>query len=144
MQAIQKGAERELNETDTLTVHKVEQGRVRAPCGNFKPQPSSAQPSSGEECFCCGKRGHAHNNCRFRTAKCHQCGKTGHIKAVCKAKSKRTLNHLQDRSSEGLRVPQSQGWEYELFALSTSESSHRPIEVELSLDGQSIRMELDT
>ena len=37
-----------------------------------------------DACYCCGRKGHQPQSCRFREAQCHNCRKTGHIAAVCR------------------------------------------------------------
>ena len=34
-------------------------------------------------CFCCGKIGHTHSDCRFQELACHKCGKIGHLAKIC-------------------------------------------------------------
>lgn len=56
-------------------------------------------------CLCCGKIGHAKEQCFFRKQKCNICGRLGHLKAVCKAKgqekafSKTTVQNIEEEET---------------------------------------------
>ena len=49
-----------------------------------KSAPSSKQPTSTQtQCYCCGMKGHAIEDCRLSNPVCKFCGRKGHIKAAC-------------------------------------------------------------
>ena len=42
-------------------------------------------------CYRCGRKGHSHTKCKFKSATCHFCGKIGHIKPVCRSRNSSRL-----------------------------------------------------
>ena len=47
------------------------------------------QPQIESPCYCCGRKGHVPNKCKFKDASCHliaNCGKKGHIAPACRNK----------------------------------------------------------
>ena len=93
-------------------------------------------------CRCCGKQGHSETVCRFRYRACHKCGVTGHLQAVCTAKS----NTSGSKKTSGVRHLEAEpSQSHDDWALWTiSGGSKEGYHVLLQLNGQSIRMELDT
>ena len=107
---------------------------------------SRRPPGCNSPCFRCGS-GHGASKCRFKSATCHKCGKTGHIKAVYQSSVAKEQKPQHQRvktllESENVELGRSQD-EYTLFGLS-SVNNRSPIEVELDIDGVSVRMEIDT
>lgn len=49
------------------------------------PEVKSLTRVSPKPYFCCGKKGHAPENCYFRMQKCKKCDKLGHTYQVCRS-----------------------------------------------------------
>ena len=88
------------------------------------------------KCYRCGKTNHIATQCRFKNAKCHNCGKEGHISTVCRSKVKSKPNVYVNRPAIK-RID-----EYVLFQL--KEKSSKPLQVDVSIDGKPVPMEIDT
>ena len=95
-------------------------------------------------CYRCGKSNHLPSACRFKEAKCHACGKKGHISAVCRSKPKQTRKvkkakakyvRAQDTDSDSDSLP--------VLLVGDRRSTH-PITVQVSINGKSLTMEVDT
>ena len=123
-------------------------------------------------CYRCGKKSHDANSCRFKNECCFRCGKRGHIAAVCRGSRQepeeanedhkrlqlprsreprqqrrpsrhvRFMKHHQgdqedsNSDSDDLKIKQ-------IFVIGMKSASG-PFEVEMSLNDQPIRMEVDT
>jgi len=46
-------------------------------------------------CYCCGKKGHMRNECRFKDSTCNSCKRKGHLKAVCRGPKER-INAIEE------------------------------------------------
>ena len=133
-------------QNSTSTVNKMDQVTQKS-----RYQPSSQQ----NDCYRCGGR-HAAQDCFFRDSECHKCGKLGHISRRCRSKgghrpapsqrneTKRggTANFLQE-SSEQEQEPEE---EYDMYSIRHADRKNmkNPIELQVLLNGQSCKMELDT
>ena len=111
--------------------------------GKFK---SSGQPN----CTRCGKGSHKSHECRFKDAICHYCKKTGHIEAACFAKQNQPSNHdsrparnHDSRPNRSKRQNQVRE-EYPLYTLSSSQASVSPYMLDVTINGKTLAMELDT
>ena len=116
-----------------IQVHQV------SPCG------VGGTPS---RCYRCGRTNHAPAQCPFIKARCHNCGKIGHIKKVCRSGRKpaggrgirpgrNTVKTVQAASSSAIAE------EYSMHHVSVA-GQGKPLEVQVSVDGKSLCMELDT
>ncbi|XP_011408756.1 PREDICTED: uncharacterized protein K02A2.6-like, partial [Amphimedon queenslandica] len=72
-------------------------------------------------CYRCGNA-HSPSTCRFSTAKCHNCGKLGHIGKVCRSKPQKPATSKPPQKK--VRVD--------------------PIQVNVTINGKELVMELDT
>ena len=129
--------------------------------------PSSAKhPSASEStaCYRCGRTNHSPADCRFRDAQCHHCGKKGHIVPVCRAKKAGAAGHgsadapkkYKRRSKAaphqakwvaagaGNISDHSQSDPEDLQLLTIGDKSSTPIEVDLTISGKTVTMEVDT
>ena len=104
-------------------------------------------PGVTNECYRCGKPDHRAAQCPFRGAKCHNCGKQGHIRRMCRQpkktptqKGRKTPGHQIKTVQEG--IVDSVEHSHVLHAV-RSESS-QPLEVDLTIEGKPLRMEVDT
>ena len=120
--------------------------------GKRYKKPSSAhagagggKPSNGEKpaCYRCGGK-HLATTCKFKTAECYFCKKRGHIAAACRTKARQgkaqpKSNHHLDANEGG---SDSDTEPYSLFTVRNP--SHEPMQVELTMNGVPVSMELDT
>ena len=133
-------------------------------------QPSAGQPPEEIHvvskkiefvCYRCGQVGHNPANCTFRTAQCHKCGKIGHIKKMCQsrkasrggstsntrnsrqvpAQTRQNSNHKSVRAVQNETEGQTD--EYPLHIV-TSPAPTKPMMLEVTVNNQSVSMELDT
>ena len=124
-------------------------------------------PARSRPCGRCGRGNHDSGSCRFRTATCHKCGKVGHIAPVCRSKAAtgnpsrpppRTTQWLE-ATTEPAPHPQSDAPvvddvtdpcdpetepAYESLFVVRNRSSSPPYRVELRVNDQPLRMEVDT
>ena len=91
----------------------------------------SAKPTSrrfptkpGSKCYRCGGQNHMANACRFISATCNGCGLVGHLQSVCR-KSQPRHNYIEEHQLHNVQ-------------------SKTPIFVDIEIDGQKVRMEVDT
>ena len=123
------------------------------------------QNQGRKECYRCGSFSHLANGCPFRTKSCYGCGKVGHPKWKCEVKrgeedrskqvgGQRSGVHNLGGAASGADVGISGEGSgdggvsgtldlLELYLVETA-SKHEPVFVELSVNGQVARMELDT
>ena len=112
-------------------------------------------------CYRCGQAGHNPANCTFRTAQCHKCGKIGYIKKMCQsrkasrggstsntrnsrqvpAQTRQNSNHKSVRAVQNETEGQTE--EYPLHIV-TPPAPTKPIMLEVTVNNQSVSMELDT
>ena len=110
-------------------------------------------------CYRCGRLTHDPVDCQFRDSECHYCHKKGHIAPVCRAKAQaqqrrpqpasgrtethrgRRTNRVQEDEPVG-DTGDSSGDEYRLHKLNSRSSC--PIEVDVSVNGTKLTMEVDT
>ncbi|KAF0312266.1 uncharacterized protein FJT64_016994 [Amphibalanus amphitrite] len=153
-----------MTSTDTSAVHRVES--VSRPAQRQQPAARGGSGSGGGgggragACTRCLRR-HRPESCPFRTKQCFRCGRTGHIRAVCSRWTQQQLHQLEgdvepavdvetlghehggDDRRETTRVPEDEV--YSLFHLQTGLGKRRPpLLVDLTLDGQPVKMEVDT
>ncbi|KAL7293133.1 hypothetical protein TKK_0013286 [Trichogramma kaykai] len=57
------------------------------------------QQSAERQCFCCGKKGHATKDCKYRDRKCDFCHKKGHLERACIKKKNLSNKFLEHNSS---------------------------------------------
>ena len=120
--------------------------------GSGESKPSS---SPADECHRCGKL-HNPEHCRFKTAKCHYCKKVGHIKSMCRKKAQKkpqgkpqtSSNTKNNMSTPRVHALEVKGEEtdddlYPMFAIHDG-SRKNPFMVDMTLNGLSVKMELDT
>ena len=154
-----------LTEVDLTFKRAVEiaQGREAAAENARKLQSSSSAPALAHEhsgqrdvckvntntrgqqgrCYRCGRSNHDPPRCPFKTAKCYNCGKIGHIKVACR-QAKRPL---QDRRQPVQLVQEdSSESDPELIYVvyQVGGSSEDSVRVDVELDGNPLRMEVDT
>jgi len=86
---------------------------------------SARKDSKGEKCYRCGGE-HAPAGCRFRTEKCRMCDKVGHIARMCRTNSSGKVKQVDVAAVRGETV------------------RVKPMMVEMTLDGVSTSMEVDT
>lgn len=105
-------------------------------------------------CYRCGKKSHSPDECWFKDKDCNQCNRRGHIQKVCKTKQKerkpnvkwrnKKVNEMnEDNSNES----NSDEYEQELACLelhSVKENKQNVIWVTPEIEGQKLKMELDT
>ena len=104
-------------------------------------------PEVTNGCYRCGKPDHRAAQCPFRGAKCHNCGKQGHIRRMCRQPKK-------TQSPKGRQTPGHQIKTVQEGDVDSGEHSHvlyavriesgQPLEVDLTIEGKPLRMEVDT
>ena len=137
------------------------QGTSQAIPGSMPGQSSEVHAVSYKKtefvCYRCGQSGHSPAHCTFRTAQCHKCGKLGHIKRMCQSKKTprvatqtRTVKPTQATQSKNFKPvravqneTEEQTEEYPLHKLG-SPAATKPLMVELTINDQSLSMEVDT
>ena len=107
-------------------------------------------------CHRCGNSTYIPDHCRFRHVKCLTCGKTGHIQRLCRSgpqRSDRLPVETEKSTSKSRRnhrprpirqlTQEQEGLDLEEFIkhLGTSEDA---IELEVSIEGKLVNLELDT
>ena len=101
-------------------------------------------------CYRCGGK-HQAMSCPFKEAECYACRKKGHIAKMCRSKPKATQQHVPQNSEKTHKVdvhdPDAEGHEldtteYRLFTVSSQENA--PLVIEFAVNGQALKMELDT
>ena len=125
------------------SVHRLQQNPQRRPSGR----------KDTRECYRCGEQGHLANTCPFSKSTCHLCGKVGHIRKRC---------HQKEKSHEGGTRPRTTAAVRQVCACHESVDSEPlsldplnlfllerplaadPVMVEVSVNGKSVWMEVDT
>ena len=127
---------REDNKPAETPIHRVSRP-PRRPKDNKRQQPDA-------DCYRCGGK-HQASRCKFKEYECHYCKKKGHLASVCR-KKKQDRNSSKPEHMNQVTEPQSseeeREQEYSLYQLSSGSS--RPIAVQVSLNGKSVEMEVDT
>lgn len=115
-----------------------------------------AKDGKGSEinCYRCGGK-HYPKSCHFKDARCYACGKLGHLSRVCQTKKKdnQTPSSKDKKSDTSQRTHlledevTTPGGEqgtsaYSLFTLGSKRPA--PYKVQLSVNGQTLEMEIDT
>ena len=85
-------------------------------------------------CYRCGRTGHSPRACGFKDATCHSCGKRGHIRRACRGR----------RRPAGVQNVEEQQAEDDAAIKIVKSKTSGPYQVWLSLNGQSVAMEVDT
>ena len=111
-------------------------------------KPTEVYKVTTMNCHRCGNSSHIPDRCRFRHVKCLTCCKTGHIQRVCRLlveTEKSTLKSWRNHGSQPIRqlTQEQEGLDLEEFIkhLGTSEDA---IELEVSIEGKLVNMQLDT
>ena len=110
----------------------------------------SGRPTGGHagRCFRCGRRNHTAGQCLHIESVCYNCGKKGHIQRTCRQPRKtergqgRAVRRLTEDNEDEVQDDEEPP-KYTLQQI-LSTVNHKPIQVEVSIDGQGITMELDT
>ncbi|PIK56483.1 hypothetical protein BSL78_06598 [Apostichopus japonicus] len=90
--------------------------------------------SSKQKCYRCGNNNHEQKDCWFKDKDCHNCGKRGHIAKVCWSKISKVKQVNEDTGQANDK----------LFDLFNVNDGRAPLAVDIKIDGQSVRMEVDT
>ena len=97
------------------------------------------------DCYRWGGK-HAAARCKFKDYECHYCKKKGHLASVCRKKKQDRNNAKPAEQTNRVEEPRSSDdeveHEYSLHRLSSGSS--RPITVQVTLNGKTTEMEVDT
>ena len=119
------------------------------------------KPTEQRSCYRCGRSSHGPAECKFKEAECHKCGKKGHIAPVCRSKSQQAPPSQSKKASswksrykkgsrgthelhEGAVVSDSDASSDEYHLHKVGARSADPIEIEVSVNGRDLSMEVDT
>ena len=119
------------------------------------------KPTEQRSCYRCGRSSHGPAECKFKEAECHKCGKKGHIAPVCRSKSQQAPPSQSKQASswksrykkgsrgthelhEGAVVSDSDASSDEYHLHKVGARSADPIEIEVSVNGRDLSMEVDT
>ena len=78
--------------------------------------------------------------CKFKEAKCYHCGTMGHIRCVCH----QLMSSSEQDEVKDLQEASLPNEEYESYFQVGGDKRCKPFEVEVSIDGQPLRMKIDT
>ena len=126
-------------------LRRLSQGSSRQ---HSAPSRGKARPSSqqrGRECYRCGSGEHLAANCRFAEFVCRNCNRRGHLARVCHS----AKSQSGSRKTSGAEVARShqltiEADDDELPLLVLGTGSITPIQVDVSLNGVPVTMEVDT
>lgn len=106
---------------------------------------STAGREVSDSCYRCGKSNHKPSQCPFKGAKCHNCGKVGHIQRACRLPKRRKSQDKHGGKQEVKQVLETENLQEEpAHMYQVKASGDKPLEVDLTLEGKHLRMELDT
>ena len=109
--------------------------------------------TNAPSCYRCGGK-HTAPKCRFKLAKCCKCSKVGHLASVCRSKVVEFSVKSKQQGSEGnvhnvLESRKACGDDdelgtYSLYAVGTDNLTNKTYNVEVSINGSLVSMEVDT
>jgi len=115
---------------------------------------SARSKTDTRECYRCGNVGHISPKCPYATYKCHRCGMTGHLEKKCRQEKKKSDTRGEAQAKPVRQVCTCQGHDSHAVGESEGEdplnlfvlrrTSAEPVMVEVKLNGQPVRMEVDT
>lgn len=125
--------------TNNGTVNQLRKGK----------HPTKTQET--KECFRCGGK-HTASTCKFKDATCYKCSKKGHITRVCRSKvskgndtkPKEQWPRQKFKRDGGTNLLQEGNMEEEYAMFKISDNKAKPLQVEMSINGQKTTMEVDT
>ena len=96
-------------------------------------------PENATSCLRCGMVGHHQTKCSANNFNCRKCGKKGHYEKVCRANAIKTIVPGDESYQEEDEYYQSNfNW------IGALNNGHNGLFVEVLVDGQRIKMEIDT
>ncbi|XP_021340098.1 uncharacterized protein K02A2.6-like [Mizuhopecten yessoensis] len=128
-------------------VNKVFKG-PRQQKRDFNKKPRAGESKSTTDnanikkpCYRCGGK-HSADVCTFKDARCYACSKTGHLAKMCLSK-KKTVKAKYLQEVEGACSDRDLGM-FGIVQASTARGSTAGYQVHMELDGNCVKMELDT
>ena len=95
-------------------------------------------------CYRCGGNGHGPDRCYFKKELCRCCNKRGHIEKVCKSKASKVKEIAkEEEEDQGRREENQVNWG-QVNTIGKKWSSKKPMCIYIIVEGQIVRMELDT
>lgn len=85
--------------------------------------------NTGNRCWRCHYTGHQPDECKFKEQDCDYCHKMGHTSRACNSKKRDEREAINKKTVKNVKV---------------AEVSHDPILLNVQVNGQNLRMELDT
>ena len=123
------------------SVNRLHRQRRQPPPGISDKQRSQ----NSYQCYRCNGRNHKADNCRFKDAVCHHCNKRGHIRKACKSE-KSTVKSKQtpQKKIHSLDNEELSDDDYLGINCVKSKSAHDSIWIKPNVNGNELKMELDT
>lgn len=134
---------------DSLELHETNKKSaeitVQAIASREKPRKRERRKQTRTPCISCGKRNHKSDDCFYKDATCYRCGEKGHVTTVCSSDKPRSYGkrqnvqdiHQDDTSEEDTD-------EEEVAHLGVHRIGTDVIWMDVTIDGVSVKMELDT
>ena len=95
-------------------------------------------------CYLCGGNRHGSDGCYFKKELCRCCNKRGHIEKVCKSKASKVKEIAKEEEEDQERGEENQVNWGQVNTIGKKWSSKKPMCIDIIVEGQIVKMELDT
>lgn len=96
-----------------------------------------------QPCYRCGGK-HSASVCRFKQEKCHHCLKVGHIVRMCRNKKTPQKTHYVEQETDKSLAGGDDENSFGLYTVYTASNGNDGYEVDMNIEGQNMKMQLDT